>query len=154
MSLAGLVLAALVAAGCATGGGAMVQSLHIFTVPVAVNMDGQPGPDGFSVRMYARGTKSSKGMALSSGTVEILMFDGALAEGQPLPPTPMRTWRFTGAELKNHAGKSAVGDGYRFTLRWDEARPTQGRISVAARYLPPSGAAVMAAPSSVTMSAR
>ncbi len=140
--------------GCASSGSKdklpAVQSLHLFSVPQAVNLDDEPGPDGFAVRLFARGQKSSKGIAFPDGTLEIEMFDGLVPETPGSAIKPLRTWSFTGKELKQHAGQSAVGTGYRFTLRWQEARPKQARISIAARYLPSSGPAVSAALSTVT----
>ena len=138
--------------GCASSGSAnaksAVQSLHLFSVPVAVNLDDAPGPDGFAVRLFAKGAKGSKGIAIPNGTLEIVMFDGIVPEKSS--PAPLRTWSFSGSELKKHSGQSAVGTGYRFTLRWADSPPTQSRISVLARYVPPSGPAISSAPSSVT----
>ncbi len=140
-------------AGCASNGGkqsaSAIQSLHLFSVPVAVNLDSDPGPDGFAVRLFAKGSKSSKGVAIPNGTVEIQMFDG-ISQNRT-NSLPLRTWSFSGSELKKHEGRSAVGLGYRFTLRWEEARPTQSRFSIQAHYVPSSGKAVSSAPSSVTM---
>ncbi len=145
-------------AGCASSGRnagePLVQSLHLFSVPVAVNLDGQPGPDGFSVRVYAKGLKSSKSVLIPRGKLELLMFDGIVAEGQSPLPQPLKTWQFTGSELKKHAGHSALGEGYRFTLRWEEARPTRGRLTIVVRYLPESGPAIVSAPSSIAMGAK
>ena len=148
-------LLVLLVAGCAStergGNGPEVQSLHLFCVPIAVNLDGQPGPDGFSVRVFAKGPKSSKSVLVPKGAIELEMYDGALVEGQSSRPAPLRTWRFEGRELESHSGQSAVGPGYRFTLRWEEARPTKSRISIVVRYLPVSGPPVVSAPSSVAM---
>ncbi len=151
-----LIAAGLVLAGCGTTrtGGSDVQSIHVFAVPVAVNLDRNPGPDGFSIRVYARGAKSSKGVRLHGGTLEVLMFDGLVSAMETPPVEPLRTWRFTGTELKQHLGRSAVGEGYRFTLGWEHARQTQGRISLVTRYHPPSGAAIASAPASVSTSAK
>ena len=141
--------------GCASRGTSdnpsAVQSLHLFSVPQAVNLDDEPGPDGFAVRLFARGPKSSKGVALPNGTLEIAMFEGLVSETSGSTNKPLRTWEFTGNELKQHAGQSAVGTGYRFTLRWTDARPAGSRISIVARYLPPSGPPISSAPSSVSV---
>ena len=151
-----LGLCVMLLTGCASSGTGTrdktpaVQSLHLFSVPQAVNLDDEPGPDGFAVRLFARGPKSSKGIAFPNGVLEISMFEGLVSETSASNIKPLRTWNFTGKELQQHAGQSAVGTGYRFTLRWEEARPKQARISIAARYLPSSGPAVSAALSTVT----
>lgn len=151
--------ALLMLGGCAggpdkAGSAVAVESLHVLSVPVAVNFDGVPGPDGFALTLFAKGPKSAKGIPLPGGVVELLMYDGLYFEGQSSGTKPLRVWRFTRSDLKLRAGKSAVGTGYRFTLRWDEARPTQSRITIVARYLPASGPPVEAAPSSVTIGAK
>lgn len=155
--LAGLAWIGL-AAGCASGprNGPVspVESLYLFCTPIAVDLDRVPGPDGFSARLFAKGPKGSKGVTIAKGAVEVLMYDGLHTEGTTPAPVPLRTWHFEGAELRKHEGKSAVGAGYRFTLRWDQARPTQSQISIVARYLPVSGPPVVTAPSSVTIGTR
>ena len=153
-----LGVCAMLVTGCASRGTAdktpAVQSLHLFSVPQAINLDDEPGPDGFAVRLFARGPKSSKGVAFPNGAVEIAMFEGLLPDASGSTNQPLRTWEFTGSELKQHAGQSAVGTGYRFTLRWTDARPTGSRISIVARYLPTSGPAISSAPSSVVIGAK
>ena len=131
-----------------------VQSLHLFSVPQAINLDDEPGPDGFAVRLFARGPGSSKGIAFPNGNLEIAMFDGLVSETSVPPAQPLRAWNFAGSELKQHAGQSAVGTGYRFTLRWMDARPAGSRISIVARYLPPSGPPISSAPSTVAIGAK
>lgn len=141
--------------GCAgTGsrsGAAKIESLHLLSVPVAVNFDNVPGPDGFAVRLFAKGPTSAKGVPLPGGVLELAMYDGVYADAMSPAPEPLRTWRFTGAELKRHAGRSAVGTGYRFTLRWEEARPKLSQITIVARFSPDGGLMVKSAPSSVAV---
>lgn len=156
-----LILACAVLAStlCGCAGGAAgksaaataVESIHVLSVPVAVDFDGVPGPDGFAVTVFAKGLKSAKGVPLPDGKLELLMYDGLFLEGKPSGAEPLRVWRFSRSELKLHSGKSAVGTGYRFTLRWEEARPTKSRISIVVRYLPVSGPPVVSAPSSVAI---
>ena len=52
----------LVATGCATGAGGTrsVDSLHVFTVPVALDLDGTPGPDAFGLTLYASAARDRK----------------------------------------------------------------------------------------------
>jgi hypothetical protein len=141
--------------GCAgTGdrrGAAKIDSLHLLSVPTAVNFDNIPGPDGFAMRLFAKGTTSAKGVPLPGGVLELVMHDGVYAEGISPAPEPLRVWRFTGAELKRHAGKSAVGTGYRFTLRWENAQPKQPQITIVARFTPDGGLMVKSEPSSVAV---
>lgn len=152
-----LGLCVMLLTGCASTGTSdttpMVESLHLFCVPQAVNLDGEPGPDGFAVRLFARGPKNSKGVAFPNGVLEIAMFEGLVSGTSGSTNKPLRTWEFAGSELKKHAGESAVGTGYRFTLRWTDARPAGSRISIVARHLPPTGPAITSAPSSISIGA-
>lgn len=146
----------LVFGGCASrdgkgGADPAVESLHVLSVPVAVNFDNTPEPDGFAMTLFAKGPKSAKGIPLPAGVLELSMYDGVYSEKTSATVMPLRVWRFKGAELKRHAGRSAVGAGYRFTLRWEEARPTKRQISLVARFLRDGRAPVVSAPSSVAM---
>ncbi|MEN9676501.1 MAG: hypothetical protein RIS76_2397, partial [Verrucomicrobiota bacterium] len=58
----GLAMAILAASGCATGGGQSVSELHLFGVPVALNLDPTPGPDGIGVRVYASDAGGAEGV--------------------------------------------------------------------------------------------
>ena len=144
--------------GCAgTGGksrGAKIESLHLLSVPTAVNFDNVPGPDGFAVRLFAKGSTSAKGVPLPGGVLELAMYDGVYGGGMSPAPEPLRVWRFTGVELKRHSGKSAVGTGYRFTLRWENAQPKQPQITIVARFTPDGGLIVKSEPSSVAVSVK
>lgn len=167
----GLVLAGLfaIAAGCASsppktpaGSPARpapsregIDEVHLFGVPVPLNLDAQPGPDGFGITVYASNRTVPKGIAVRKGSLTVLMYDG-------LPPTgpdrggrePRRVWTFDPDALKEHAGRSAMGVGYRFALRWGEAVPTGDRITILARYTAPDGRTVSSLPSTLSVAAR
>ena len=85
VGLVGALLAVLLA-GCAgggRGGGGAVAEVHLFGVPVALNLDGVPGPDGIGVRIYASGSGVARGIVVRSGVLEVLMFDGAVPASRP-----------------------------------------------------------------------
>lgn len=145
--------------GCAGGVGAKrgepaVESLHVLSVPVAVDFDGVPGPDGFALTLFAKGPKSAKGVPLPEGRLELLMYDGLFSEEKSSSSEPLRVWRYTRSDLKLHSGKSAVGTGYRFTLRWENARPTQRQITLLARFTPEGGRMIKSAPSAVAVTVK
>ena len=58
--------------------GAGIEAIHVFALPVALNLDNSPGPDGFGVTIYASAASPAKGLPITTGKIEILMFDGAL----------------------------------------------------------------------------
>jgi len=142
------------AAGCATGpgGAGEIDALHVFSLPVALDLDGRPGPDGFGLTVYASNAGGAKGIPIKDGRVEILMFDGALAADAITNAQPRRVWTFTPTELKKQAIHTSLGTGYRFTLPWLDRPPTQSRITILARIAsarrPPvqSAATIVAVP--------
>jgi hypothetical protein len=80
-----LFVALAVVSGCAHGGGrgaGAVSEVHLFGVPVALNLDGMPGPDGIGVRIYASGSTVARGVEIRQGVLEVLMFDGSVDGGR------------------------------------------------------------------------
>jgi hypothetical protein len=146
----------LILAGCATDGGAApeIDEVHLFGLPVAINLDNSPGPDAFSVRVFVSKSAQPKGVPIRRGTLEILLFDGAFAPNQPMPATPLRTWSFTAQQLKGVASENRLGTGYEFTLPWAGTPPRRNRVTVLARYRPVTGAAVVSGPSAISLSVR
>lgn len=146
-----LALGVALAAGCATVGrvGGAPQEIHLYGVPVTLNLDDKPGPDGFAVRLYASRSDRARGLAVNSGAIEILAFDGIANDGFS-ERQPLKTWRFTTKELPAHEAQTSLGMGYRFVLRWEENKPTRDHITVLARYVPDSGRPVFSAPSAIS----
>jgi hypothetical protein len=140
-------LAALGIAGCATtgtGAGTLglgktprasgIQELHLLTMPVALNLDGSPGPDGVAVKLFANVGSAAKPAPIRSGEIEILLFDGLLSGGSAVLPQPSHAWRFTAAELRGFETQAMVGTGYQLTLRWGAFRPKNDRVTLIARH--------------------
>lgn len=127
-----------------------IAQLHLITVPVALDLDGKKGVDGIAVKLYANNAQDPKAIRLREGTLEVLMFDGAFTGRTNAPPT-LRTFSYTGPELRLSEFNSKIGYGYDFSLRWGTNRPTQRLMSVAARYTAPDGRIVTSRPSSVTV---
>lgn len=139
------------AAGCASARGRLggqPQEIHLYGVPASLNLDGVPGPDGFSVRIYASRSDRAKGLVVNSGAIEILMFDGVTREFSET--NVLKNWRFTPKELPAHEMQTSLGHGYQFVLRWEDKKPARENITVLARYLPKSGPPVYSAPSSIS----
>lgn len=144
------LLAALVVAGCATTGGkGDVDELHLFGMPVTLNMDSKPGADGVAVRIFATKGGSAKGSAISSGAIEMLMFDGVMAGPEALTAPPKQVWKYTARDLKPFREEKSLGTAYQLALRWNEP-PKRGHVTVIARYLPPKGEPVYSSPSTIT----
>jgi len=103
----GLLLGTFI--GCATSTDANVRELHLFGVPVAINLDQNPGPDGFAVRVYASNGRAASGIPIRTGRLELALYDGAKPNGVPESQPPLRVWTYDVAALKAHAGKSSIG---------------------------------------------
>ena len=141
--------------GCGTfsGGGREVNELHLFGLPVTVNLDNRPGPDGFAIRIYATKGGRAKGVPIQSGAVEVWMFDGVISTDHLLTQPPTQTWKFTPRDLSRIEEYNTLGQCYRFGLRWTNA-PAHVHVTVVARYLPTKGEPVYSSPSTITAAAK
>jgi hypothetical protein len=147
----------LFAAGCATAQRVIerapsdeILELNLITGPIALNLDDLPGPDGFSVKVYAGNPSNPRPVPIGSGQLEVLIFDGTFFGKTNVPPA-LRTWTFTASELKEREFRAGIGIGYDFVLAWGSARPTRRLASVAARYTAPDGRVITSRPSSVAV---
>ncbi len=133
-----------------------IDELHLFSLPAAVNLDPKPGPEGFEIRIYGSTGEKAKGVAITSGTLEVLMMDGVVSAAEAAGKSkPLKVWSFTPAELKRSVSKSALGIGYRMTLRWDESAPKRESITVIARYVPPKGGdSIYSSPVTISISSK
>jgi hypothetical protein len=138
-----LVFAVCVAgflAGCGTTGaglgsaGKPVETLHLIGTSLAIDLDNKPGADGLGVRVYAGNQRSHEPVRIGTGTLELLLFDGAMRADEILSTEPMRAWSYDPAELRKHEQRTTVGVSYAFIPVWGDARPTSNRVTVVARY--------------------
>ena len=152
-----LIAVALLLCGCSSpkqqselfSAGELVQ-LNIITSPVGLDIDGRPGLDGFSAKVYANTPNNPKTVRIRGGVLEVLMFDGTLYGLTNVPP-PLRIWTFPSEELRTHEFNGRIGTGYEFLLPWGGDRPTHRIITVAARYTSANGNVLTSRPSSVTV---
>ncbi len=163
-SLAGAVFAFFILAlglfalgGCASrrsegsAGGRPVERLDLFLLPLALDLDGRPGPDALGARVYAGSRRSAIGAPLTSGRLEMLLFDGVVRADELGQATPLRVWSYEGGKLAAYAQKTSIGTGYRFILSWGEQAPRKERITLVARYTAPDGFVVTSAPGSIPL---
>ena len=106
----------------------------MLAIPVAVDLDGRPGVDGFMIKVYASNRKRPKPLLLEEGQLEILMFEGIPSRTATLP-APLRVWKYSAAELRQFEIRSSIGSGYQLALAWGDAVPAGNKISVVARYV-------------------
>lgn len=125
--------------GCAgLGPGGRITELHLFGVPVALNLGSKSGPDGVGLRLYASAADVARGIPIRDGVLEILMFDGTVGEAYARSEKPLKTWTFTSGQLSAFAGTSSLGVGYQFPLRWGAEVPRQPVVTVIARHVAPN----------------
>jgi hypothetical protein len=129
------LLLTTLAMGCATGGrGGAVAELHLFGVPVALNLDGVPGPDGIGVRIYASTSDVARGVEIRQGVLEVLMFEGAVGADEVRLRQPRKVWSLGADALKVFTADTSLGVGYQLALRWENAAPRTPVATVVARY--------------------
>lgn len=131
-----------------------ISELHLFGNPVAMNLDGIPGPDGIGVRIFASSSGKAKGVAISQGTLEILMFDGVPNAAITNSLVPSKIWSFNPTDLRAYMADTSLGTGYQFALPWGEQRPTQSRVTVVARLTLPKGQVLSSDSSSISVAVK
>jgi hypothetical protein len=131
-----------------------VDELQLLSVPVTLNFDQGTGPDGFAVKVFATSQRQPKAFPITTGTLELLMFDGFVSVEEIGSKKPLRTWTYPADQLVRYFFRGSVGVGYEFTPIWGQAIPSSSRITVIARYRPPKGPLVYSAPSSIAVNAR
>jgi hypothetical protein len=152
--LAAIVMLALAAAGCdGPAAPRTVQSIdHIMleAAPSAVNLDEQPGPDGFEVRVTLFRQDAPLPVALE-GVLEMTMYD-AVVEGPALAEaTPQQIWRFDRHQLRRFAvpARANVGIAYGMSLYWGANPPQRQTVTLAARWRRPNGSYLYSDPVTV-----
>jgi len=129
-----------------------ISELHLFGLPSAVDLDGRPGADGITVRIFASTATEPRGVPIRAGTLEVLLFDGPLRPGQPLPSKPLHVWSLTPQQLLPLASESKLGTGYQLTLPWTGTPPVRASVSVIARHTASATARpVFSGPASISM---
>lgn len=125
----------------------------MLAVPVALNLDPLPGPDSVAIKIYAGNLREAKPVPITSGTLELLMFDGVLRKSTNAP-RPLHTWSFTARQLKRYEFKASIGIGYELTASWTTNKPTAAKATLISRYVPESGPPIYSAPSTISLTAQ
>ncbi len=131
--------------------GTVITELNLLAMPVVVNFDGVPGPDGFVVKIYAGNRKHPKPIPIVTGTLDFLMYDGLLPRSDEASAKPRHTWSLKAEDLKRYEMTTSIGTGYQIDLRWGEGNPTGDKITAVARYTSVGGVMVYSAPSVIAV---
>ena len=147
---------ALLLLGCASDGRmtshGLITELNMLAVPVALNLDGLPGPDTVAVKIYAGNLREAKPVPITSGSLELMLFDGLLKKSTSAP-APLHTWTFPARQLKRYEFKASIGTGYELTASWTTNKPRAAKITLISRYLPDSGTPIYSSPSTISVTA-
>jgi len=126
-----------------------VDEIRLVAVPMALNFDRQPGPDGFAVKVYGLNHGSVRPQEIRQGAIQLFMFDGVLIGTNAIEP--LCTWTYSAGELRQYEMNSTIGLAYQFAPRWGDKRPNQNRFTVVARYNPDGEKALESAPSVISV---
>ncbi|MFM8470555.1 MAG: hypothetical protein ACKODH_11385 [Limisphaerales bacterium] len=157
MATGGFLLAVFILGltGCASssggggwsGRGSDFHELHLFVRPLPLQANPTDGAYGLAVRVFASNRSRPKGVPISSGTLEILAYDGTLPEAGAPPVQPAQVWSHPAANLPPFAVTSSLGTGYELALQWQGLRPRSSRLTLVARLVFAPGTSLQSAPS-------
>ena len=143
-----LLSAFLLLIGCETlsslGGSDRIDNLFLLSSPAALNLDGRPGSDGFTIQLYAYQEEISKGLPITSGELEIALYDGRVTDSADAKLR--NSWKFAPDRLEPQQVQTSFGTGYFFVLRWEHDDSPDGDVTVVVRYTDESGSAISSAP--------
>ncbi|KKM71108.1 hypothetical protein LCGC14_1433920 [marine sediment metagenome] len=158
--LPAVVLAAALS-GCAAGADTLtasapqavdeVDDMVVHVVPVALNWDERPGPDGLDVSVYMY-LYARKLPVTVKGTLAFEVYEGGIQGPDLATARPFFTWRFDADALQSYLGRSAAGWGYAIRLGWGPRSPATSSVTLAARYVPGKGRTIYTRP--ITIAAR
>jgi hypothetical protein len=125
------------------------DAISLYALPVAINLDNQPGADGLRISLYAFRRTQPEPITLDSGRLEVRLYEGRLS-GQELAETePVQVWSFSAPQLRTHVKRTAAGPGYVLDLSWAPRPPAARVITLLARFYPTRGAPLESSPLSL-----
>ena len=131
---------------------AAIEKLNLLAAPMALNLDGLPGGDSVAVKIYAGNARNPKPVAITSGNLDLLAFEGLLGQSTNAPK-PFKTWTFTASELRRLQFKASIGIGYEITASFAGLRPRSDKLTVLARYRPDPAHVLYSSPSTISLTA-
>lgn len=129
-----LLLLGCASDGVSRGGSSGITQLHLFSAPVAVTLGTAPTANGIALKIFACEGDDSKGVSITTGQLEILLFDGLLQGTNADNMSPLKVWSLAPKDLRRFEFKRAMGVFYDLALGWEPTKPKAGRITVVARY--------------------
>jgi hypothetical protein len=131
---------------------ASIEKLNLLAAPVALNLDGLPGGETIAVKIYATNSRAAKPVAMTTGTLELLAFEGLLTRTTNVPQ-PFKTWTYTASELRRLQFKASIGIGYEIAASFAGLKPKSDKLTVIVRYRPDDTHAIYSSPSTISLTA-
>ncbi len=132
---------------------ARADEMLLRTSTVAVDLDGEPGPDGVAARVELFKAPGALPVAVK-GTLEFYLYEGVVAPDALSKAKPFRIWRFAGPQLSPYLVRGIVGWGYTVPLSWGKNAPMASAVTLSARYVDPDGRSTYAMPVTIALTAR
>lgn len=129
-----------------------ITQITLLAAPMALNLDGLPGAESIALKVYAGTANSPKPVPITTGTLDIVAFEGVLKKSTN-PPQPFKIWTFTASELRRRQFKASIGTGYEISASWLGLRPNADRLTVLARYQTQGGRPVYSSASTISLTA-
>jgi len=156
-----LLLGCIAMIGCATERGSikmlepprpvdLVDRVTLMSLPTAVNLDQDPGPDAVMVQAHLF-KNNQPAPVLVNGKLQFLLYENRVTRSELHALSPHLVWTYSGAKLERHKTQTWVGWGYSAKLRWGSKPPTSKAVSLAARYISDRGAVVYSSPVVISM---
>lgn len=136
----------------ATSAPVTIDKLNLLAAPIALNLDGMPGGDAVAVKVYAGNLRNPKPVPITTGTLDLLAFEGLLGTSTNTP-SPFKTWTFTASELRRLQFRASIGIGYEITGSFIGLKPKSDKLTVLARYRPDASHAIYSSPSTISLTA-
>ena len=137
-----LIWIGIAGVGCRTvnSGKKSVDSIRLFTSSALFNIDGEPGSNGFSARVFAVHNSIAKPIQITEGTLEIIIYDGDASRDQSRLKLRVRFGRFPERICLGYLrSKPALAISYDFILKIDNSKPLPSKVSIGAKYTLPEG---------------
>jgi hypothetical protein len=131
---------------------ASIDKLNLLAAPIALNLDGAPGPDTVAVKIYATNARDAKAVPITSGDLDLLAFEGVLTGSTNTPPA-FKIWTYSASELRRLQFKASIGVGYQITASFTGLKPKTDKLTILARYRPESTRALYSSPSTISLTA-
>ena len=129
-----------------------IEKLNLLAAPIALNLDGLPGGDAVAVKIYATNARGAKPVPITSGTIDLLAFEGVLVNATN-SPQPFKIWTYSASELRRLQFQSSIGTGYAITASFTGLKPKADKLSIVARYRPDPARAIYSSPSTISLTA-